>query len=117
MQATIQAKSSHIFISPDIVKNIGADNGIEIINDSINHKINSFEIKSSLPINTIVYPFYLTLFFLVEIIGKTRAGTHRKKKNDILIRLWGYEDEFGLTSVQFFIIVECVGGYVGMLLK
>ena len=56
LQATIQAKSSHIFISPDIVKNIGADNGIEIINDSINHKINSFEIKSSLPINTIVYP-------------------------------------------------------------
>ena len=56
LQATIQAKSSHIFISPDIVKNIGADNSIEIINDSINHKINSFEIKSSLPINTIVYP-------------------------------------------------------------
>ena len=52
----MQAKSSHIFISPDIVKNIGADNSIEIINDSINHKINSFEIKSSLPINTIVYP-------------------------------------------------------------
>ena len=56
LQATVQAKSSHISISPDIVKNIGIDNNIEIISDSIKHNINSFEIKSSLPINTIIYP-------------------------------------------------------------
>ena len=56
LQETVQAKSSHISISPDIVKNIGIDNNIEIISDSIKHNINSFEIKSSLPINTIIYP-------------------------------------------------------------
>ena len=56
LQATVQAKSSNISISPDIVKNIGTDNNIEIINDPIKHNINSFEIKSSLPINTIIYP-------------------------------------------------------------
>jgi NADH-quinone oxidoreductase subunit G len=56
LQATVQAKFSQISISSDIAKNIGTDNNIEIINDSIKHKINSFEIKSSLPVNTIVYP-------------------------------------------------------------
>ena len=56
LQATVQAKSNHISISPDIVKNIGTDDNIEIINDPIKHNISSFEIKSSLPINTIVYP-------------------------------------------------------------
>ena len=65
LQATVQAKFSQISISSDIAKNIGTDNNIEIINDSIKHKINSFEIKSSLPVNTIVYPSSKYLGMLV----------------------------------------------------